>query len=68
VSSLKLKHSENYSQDEFWTSFHQTLINLLICQSKKCAADGCYATDRAVIQANQEEALAVDKELKWRND
>jgi len=29
-----------------------------------CAADGCCATERVVTQANQKEALAVDKELQ----
>lgn len=44
--------------------FLQTFINLLICQTKICAADGCCATERVVTQANQKEALAVDKELQ----
>lgn len=48
--------------------FLQTFINLLICQTKKRAADGCCATERVVTLANQKEALAVEKELKRRND
>lgn len=39
--------------------FLQTFINLLICQTKMCAADGCCATERVVTQANQQLWLLI---------